>query len=240
MDKKSYLEEFYKKYEQPSIGEVIIGFAGIDPSVRVPETGISSACIGMSEVESYVTEQLSGTKAELKGYADGKVSDTDTELKNYADTKAASLKSELEDYVQDQLNDQLSGANIELKSYIDNQTAALEAGLIDELKEYVRQRLEDTENPPTMEELESYITEQVQGALSSCSLELKGHVDSELETLKSSVMTELKDYADEKIAALSETLEQEIEASRIGALSDMKIYLGQTGTTLDCGEIGNG
>lgn len=243
------LNKFYETYETPRIDKLIVGFSGIDPIPKSNHpTDVGTSGVSMTEVSSYVSQELSGLRVELRAYSDNKVTTNTRELKEYVDTQATTKTTELKTYIESQtatntlelkeyfdsqtttkttelkryiesyFSDQLTIKSAELKEYINEKTLALETKIVSELKEYVIERINDTDNPPTQEELESYIAEYVHRVITSDTVALKDDVDARLEALKAS-------------------LEQEIATNRAGALSDMKEYLTQATTRLNGGEI---
>ena len=53
---KSYAEEFYRQYEQPHIGKLIVGFSGIDPS-RKMGVQIDDLLMRLEELEGQASGQ---------------------------------------------------------------------------------------------------------------------------------------------------------------------------------------
>ena len=47
---KNYFEEFDKKYNRPSVGNITVGFSGIDPTPKAGETEKQAAAEAVTEI----------------------------------------------------------------------------------------------------------------------------------------------------------------------------------------------
>ena len=67
MASKTLEEKFYEKYERPSVGDLVVGFSGIDPQKKSNASGHdTSEPLNKEEINEAVRESLENLLAEIK------------------------------------------------------------------------------------------------------------------------------------------------------------------------------